>query len=248
MNELIKADQIKAITDYHIQYYNKAVELDNIITNWNEDCNSLKKSLWQFYPDYHHKKNNVKTEIKISFCREIMQIDKLRNTIIDNDYYEMLKSFEKLAQNKDFIISEATAHQLIASFYNNGDEIIKKQLKTCYLILTNNTKNINKDDKYKTVETFKIGKKSVVCRSDYSQHIPNIIKCFNLISNKDVDYRLYDGGSKNCTNNYDSNTFICEYFEAKLYKNGTAHITYTDLETVKKFNSYVGKFFNYLGN
>ena len=45
---------------------------------------------------------------------------------------------------------------------------------------------------------------------------------------------------------YDSSTFICEYFIAKLYKNGTAHITYTDFETVDKFNSYVGKFFNYL--
>ena len=253
--KIITHDEIKSISEYFSDRYNLAQQFNELLERATEDDNINRTYHFNAYSHIRSSYNDPVLKVKTSFIRAILKCDKLKKLLTTKEYDNINKNIETLANNKNFIISEASAHDIIASFFNNATDIIKKQLKDCYLILTNNRNfayNENsQNSRFKNQETFKVGVKVKICSTTRSS-LEDLIKCFNLITAKNhvsnlphvgSDYYAY--ASKHYDIDY-AKKYDYHYFNIKFFKNGNSHLEFIDLEALEAFNLNVGKYFNYI--
>lgn len=253
---IIKHDEIKAIADRFINLYRLATELHSLLnTCKNEDSkyhtyffNSINNNFGD-----RHIDNCPYFRIKFGFIGEILKCNQLNKVLTNEERKKMNEAMTSLANAKEFVISETSAHDILISFFNNADEIIKNQVKSCFLLLTNNRNYANKihskNADFKNQDSFKIGNKVKICGINKNK-IDDIIKCFNLITNQQLisEYFSIETYYRNTIHDRTDYTkkYNCAYFTLKLFKNGNAHIEFTDFQALEKFNLMVGKYFNYL--
>ena len=258
--EIIETSKLEQIVE---RYQQIMLKHDDIVKSIKEYNNTL-----DFFKNYFLNSRNasflkldekiegrydkfpLQAKIKQDFIEEIIQIDKLKIYFSDKQFNKIYQDVENLCKNDKFTIDFKSATDLINSIYLNSGNLIQEQFKTCYKILTNDW-NFEKNIRYKTLGGWKINKKSKVKASN-SGDINEVIKCFNLLDNVYKVENMFNwrdfynfNYSKN-TQEVIKDTFECDYFTAKLYKNGYAHLIFKNDELVNKFNLKIGSLFNWL--
>ena len=239
--EIITHNEIKIIVDKYQRLTAKIKDVEQSFKEFKELNELYKRTSYEEIDGLNknpHRGYNFYQSLNSSFIREILQYDKIKNLMTEKNSNELYKNLEVLSRNNDFAITESSAHDLIASLLKNSEDIIKNQVKACYLLMTNVNPFQNKE-KFKSMSSDKIGTK-VILTYKIKDNIADIIKCFNFITAKKVDPYLMPYSPKT------SEIYKNEYFNVKVFKNGNAHLNFTDLEALEKFNLQVGKYFNWI--
>ncbi len=239
--EIITHNEIKTIVDKYQRLTAKIKDVEQSFKEFKELNKLYERTSYEEIDGLNknpHRGYNFYQSLNSSFIREILQYDKIKNLMTEKNANELYKNLEVLSRNKEFEITESSAHDLVASLLNNSDDIIKNQVKACYLLMTNINPFQNKE-KFKSMTSDKIGTK-VIITYKIKDNISDIIKCFNFITAKKVDPYIMPYSPK------PSEVYKSEYFNVKVFKNGNAHLNFTDLESLEKFNLQVGKYFNWI--
>lgn len=81
---------------------------------------------------------------------------------------------------------------------------------------------------------------------DFADKLNDMVKVFNYLSRDKADVPRLVGNAVACANSGQDFNLDLRYFKIKLFKKGTAHITFTDLELLDKFNIFGGQRKNWL--
>jgi hypothetical protein len=239
--EMITHNEIKTIVDKYQRLTGKIKDVEQSFKEFKELNELYKRTSYEEIDGFNktpYRGYNFYQSLNTGFIQEILQYDKIQNLMTEKNAKELHKNLEVLSRDGNFEISETSAHDLIASLLNNSADIIKNQIKTCYLLMTNVNPFENKE-KFKSMKSDKIGTK-VILTYKIKDNIADIIKCFNFITAKKIDPYLIPYSPKT------GEIYKNEYFNVKVFKNGNAHLNFTDLEALEKFNLQVGKYFNWI--
>ena len=239
--EIITHNEIKTIVEKYQRLTAKIKDIEQSFKEFKELNTLYKRTPYEKIDGLSknpYRGDNFYQSLNSGFIREILQYDKIKNLMTEKNSNELYKNLETLSHNGNFTITEASAHDLIASLLNNGEDIIKQQVKDCYLLMTNVNPYRDKE-KFKSMSSDKIGTK-VILTSNIRNNIPDIIKCFNSITAKNADPHIvpYSPSTKEI--------YQSDYFNVKVFKNGNAHLNFTNLEALNLFNLQVGKYFNWI--
>ncbi len=165
----------------------------------------------------------------------------------------------KLNEMADYEFNERNILQLkedlCRSLYSNIDRAIMKVWDsfTSRFSWSEYSKNIHYYNGWKTNKAFKCNKRIILPLNAFSgwQKTFELYRANVVLSDIEKAMNYLDSGrtesadmanklqvAKDCGRNTNIDT---KYFTVNLYKKGTAHLTFKDLELLKKFNLYCGK-------
>lgn len=251
--EIVRHDQIAAIVNEYQLILSKRKAIDQAIGEWNESIlqheyridqtrnkvSNLPHYLLKYEARFRLKIEWAKyqQEMNKQFIKDILNYERLEQILTKQAKKDLYDSIDKLSRNKQFEISESSAHDIIQSFFGGAEGIIKETVEKMYRKLTHNYKE------FKTMDNWRVGKK-VIFKTfgiyDTIDQLDDIETVLNMVTgNNKKSHEVWNKiVSKDKVKG--------EYFDAKLFQNGNVHIIFTDLETLEKFNIRVGKLFNWL--
>ena len=170
----------------------------------------------------------------------------------------------KLAEMADYEFNERNILQLkedlCKNLFENIDSAIMKVWRqfTCEYAYTDYGKNIHYYNGWTTNKAYRCNKKVIIPLSAFSSwsgsyesyrvkgSLSDIEKAMNYLDSGRTEdsgmaNKLEVAQARGITANIDT-----KYFTVNLYKKGTAHLTFKDLDLLKKFNLYCGKKLNWL--
>ena len=197
-------------------------------------------------------------------------ISRLMTSEIRNQYYSKINEMAGFDFNERNILQ--LKEDLTRSFMVNIDRAIMSVFDefTHKYSFEENSPNIHYYNGWKTNKAFRCNKKVIIPLQMFSYHRAGIYYDgrrypasweFNLMNNmlddielamnyldsghtdfpQNMSQKLSNAESQNCYKNIDT-----KFFTITLYKKGTAHLVFKDMELLKKFNIYAGRKKNWL--
>jgi hypothetical protein len=207
--------------------------------------------------------NSVIKVIRKKYWYALFESDELSKLMTDGlkqQYYLQLTSMSDYDFNKHNIL------QLKLDLVNNLQVNLNQAIVSCFDNFTKYhmdeySSNVHYFNGWKTNKSWYINKRVIIPKSGLvgyqgnwdiyyalKDELSTLEKVFNYLDNdydgilnseNNIVKKLYD--FQFCNSSNTSNVIVGEYFEIKLYKKGTYHIHFTNLELLKKFNLYACK-------
>jgi Domain of unknown function (DUF4942) len=195
---------------------------------------TLKKAFW----DYIFKRTNIGNSVTSSFRDKFYQFQQ---------------------DNQHMAFTAENVYNLLSIFYHNSGEIMKQCILEVFDKATAyHEKNVIHKEGWKTNKAWMINKKIIMPNSVsyagamsgffsvnyyHADFIRDLDRAMCFLSGKRYEdiVSLYDAIKAHCEQvrtdkiTYDS-WFTCTYFRAKMFKKGTLHCEFLDLDLWKRFN------------
>lgn len=192
------------------------------------------------------------------------ELDRLLTADAQRDYLSKLRQMEQYEFNERNILQLKA--DLTANLFGSIDAAIMQVWHnfTSRFSLEEYSKNIHYYNGWKTNNAFRCNKKVIIPLYAFSswnkslelyrvrEQLADIEKAMNYL---DCGRLEGDKRSANCPDMYTClqqaqdmgfTNVVTKHFSVKVYKKGTCHLTFNDLDLLKKFNLYCGKKLNWL--
>ena len=202
--------------------------------------------------------NNTTSRIRFDYWHKTLSLKEVKNRLTSkkqNEFDEALKTYS----NMDF--TENNIRTFILNIIGSYDQTIKDSITALFDEMTNYAfranrlyiDNIHYFNGWKTNDAFKVGKKVILpvnCgyghpwmsngrwELDYSAE--KYLRDFDLVMN------YFDGGNPNYVSitdalkaaflQWENNNIDSTYFKISVYKKGTIHLTFKDMNILRRFN------------
>lgn len=210
--------------------------------------------------------NDYLREVRLKYWRGLFRNEQFMGKLTSNLREQFVETVDKMA---DYDFTMYNIQQVLVEMNAGLVDGLKETIMALFDKLTaehswypESKNNIHYFNGWKTNKAHKIGKKSIIPThgmfSSYSWNkdtfdvstaykvISDIEKVFNYLDGGmtqevDLHARLRAADAERRTRNIE-----CKYFKIDLFKKGTTHIKFTNMELVEKFNIYAARNRNWL--
>ena len=255
--------EINGLVDNYRAEVQAALKLYDEIQNFNriKICRDAHHAVFEVKINRGQNRADIVRAINYNYWENLLYSKEL-NRLLTSAAQQKYSS--KLYEMAEFEFNERNIARLkmdlVQNLFENIDAAIMKAWETftSRFAYTDYSQNIHYYNGWATNKAYKINKKVIIPLNAFDR-FDGYFRCFQVDTElsdieKALNYLdcgrtesanmfevLRSVGNCNCPLNLDT-----KYFKIKLYKKGTAHLTFKDDELLKKFNLYCGKKFNWL--
>lgn len=260
---LTRFGEINRLVDDYRAEVKSALHLFDEIQNYNElCCHERFNEIFEIKLKSHGRgRVGIVKAINYNYWCRLLHSHEL-DRLLTNDAVQKYSS--KLREMQEYEFNERNILQLKADLTKNLFESIDDAIMkvwhnfTSRFSLSEYSKNIHYYNGWKTNKAFRCNKKVIIPLYAYDAwskdinwshvcaNLPDIEKAMNYLDNgrtdgSDMAERLWAAKEKGITAKIDT-----KYFIVTVYKKNTCHLTFKDLDLLKKFNLYCGRKLNWL--
>lgn len=256
--------EINGLVDNYRAEVQAALKLYDEIQNFNRvSLHDEYRQVFEIKLIHGNSREEIVRAINYNYWEHLLYSHEL-SRLLTNDAQRSYAS--KLHEMAEFEFNERNILQLkmdlTKNLLENIDAAIMKTWETftSRFAFTDYSQNIHYYNGWITNKAYKVNKKVIIPLNAFDRYdgrfnpfyegvageLSDIEKAMNYLDCGRTDAADMAEQLKFAKNTYGNRNIDTKYFTVTLYKKGTAHLTFKDLDLLKKFNLYCGKKFNWL--